>query len=78
MRSEKVERKQQEIEEKNRCIEQLSQEITELHNRTAALLQEIRETEEKISVNSAGYLHASEHMKDRIAGDIQRIKQHVM
>lgn len=77
MRDEKVERKQQEREEKSRRIEQLSAEITELHSRIEVLQNEILETEERISINNAGYRQAAERIKTRIESDLEKIRQYV-
>lgn len=74
---EKVRSKQQEMEEKNRRIQQLSQEITDLHNKIAVLQNEVKENEEKLQSNNNSYETESVIMKNKIATDIEKIKQHI-
>jgi len=74
---EKVINKKLEIEEKNKKIQQLSREIKDLQNKMMALQKEIKESEEKIENNSTGYKTESDHMKNKIQSDIEKIKQHI-
>jgi chromosome segregation ATPase len=74
---EKVINKKLEIEEKNKKIQQLSQEIEDLQNKMMVLQNEIKENEEKIENNSTGYKTESNHMKNKIQSDIEKIKQHI-
>lgn len=74
---EKVHGKKKEIGAKAARIEQLTKEIEALQRQIAMLNDEIRENEEKIQSNSGGYKAASEKMKAKIAGDIEKIKQHI-
>jgi peptidoglycan hydrolase CwlO-like protein len=74
---EKVQSKQQAMDEKKERIQQLTQEITALHNELATLQNEIKENEEKIWSNNNGYKTAAENMKTKITSDIEKIKQHV-
>ena len=74
---EKVINKKLEIEEKNKKIQQLSREIEDLQNKMMVLQKEIKESEEKIENNSTGYKTESDHMKNKIQSDIEKIKQHI-
>jgi len=74
---EKVHGKKNEVEEKNRRIQQLAQEISELQNQVALLLNEIKDNEDKIEASTGGYKAASKAMKNKILSDIQKIQQHI-
>ena len=74
---EKVINKKLEIEEKNKRIQQLSKEIEDLQNKMMVLQNEIKENEEKIENNSTGYKTESDHMKNKIQADIEKIKKHI-
>jgi len=74
---EKVINKKLEIEEKKKKIQQLSHEIEDLQNKMMVLQNEIKENEEKIENNSTGYKTESDHMKNKIQSDIEKIKQHI-
>ena len=75
--AEKVQGKQQEIIQKNQRIEQLTREMSDLQNQIQLLQLEVKENEEKIESNTGGYKAAAENMKQQIALDIERIKQHI-
>ena len=75
--AEKVQAKQQEIVQKQQRIEQLKREMGDLKNQIQLLQLEVKENEEKIESNTGGYKVASENMKQQIALDIARIKQHI-
>lgn len=74
---EKVHGKEKEIQAKSARIAQLSKEINELHQQIAALNNEVRENMEKIENNSGGYKAECERMRQRISGDIEKIKQFI-
>ena len=74
---EKVHQKKIEAEDKNKRILQLSQEIQVLQEQVLALQQEINENEDKIEASTGGYKIVSDHMKQRIQTDIQKIKQFI-
>ncbi|GAB2811742.1 kinetochore Spc7 family protein [Ferruginibacter profundus] len=75
--AEKVQAKQQEILNKQQRMEQLQREIADLQNQIQLLHAEVKENEEKIENNTGGYTTASENMKQQIALDIEKIKQHI-
>jgi hypothetical protein len=75
--AEKVQAKQQEIVNKQQRMEQLQREIADLQNQIQLLHAEVKENEEKIESNTGGYKTASENMKQQIALDIEKIKQHI-
>lgn len=75
--AEKVQAKQQEIVQKQQRIEQLTRELSDLQNQIQLLELEVKENEEKIESNTGGYKAAAAKMKQQIALDIERIKQHI-
>jgi len=74
---EKVHGKKQSAEEKQKRIQQLQNEIQQLQNEIEVLQKEIQDNEEKIETNTGGYKIASVNMKNRIAQDIEKIKQYI-
>src|ERR1044072_7196936 len=74
---EKVHEKKKTMAEKANRIQQLTQEITNLQQELQQLQQEILENEEKIEANTGGYKAESEALKNRIATDIEKIKQYI-
>ncbi|MGC4103561.1 hypothetical protein [Ferruginibacter sp.] len=74
---EKVQGKQQEIAAKQQRMEQLSREIDDLQKQIQLLQLEVKENEEKIASNTGGYKAALENMRQQIANDIIKIKQHI-
>lgn len=72
---EKVQGKKAAIDEKMKKIEALSKEITILNESIGIMKQEIKENEEKISVNSAGYNAEFNLIRNRINQDVEKIKQ---
>lgn len=74
---EKVHAKQKEIEAKTARIQELAREIDELHRQIAVLNGEINENMEKIENNTGGYKAECESMRNRIANDIEKIKQYI-
>ncbi len=75
--AEKVQAKQQEVVRKQQRIEQLNRDMGDLQNQIQLLQLEVKENEEKIESNTGGYKVASEKMKQQIALDIAKIKQHI-
>lgn len=75
--NEKVQSKQQEIKNKQHRMEQLNREISDLQQQIQLLQVEVKENEEKIESNTGGYKISSEKMKQRILGDIEKIKRHI-
>jgi hypothetical protein len=75
--AEKVQAKQQDIQNKQQRIEQLSREMTDLQNQNQLLQTEVKENEEKIDNNTGGYKAASANMRQQIQNDIEKIKQHL-
>jgi hypothetical protein len=74
---EKVQARQQEMENKNNRIRQLSKEITELQQQITVLQKEVAENEEKIRNSSGGYEVELENMKNKISADIEKIRRHI-
>jgi hypothetical protein len=73
----KVKAKRNEVDEKNRRIQQLSQEISNLQSSILTLTQEISESEEKLRVSTTGYSSALEETKNSILVNIEKIKTHI-
>jgi hypothetical protein len=74
---EKVHEKKKVMEDKANRIQQLTQEITSLQQELQQLQQEVLENEEKIEANTGGYKAESEALQQRIASDIEKIKQYI-
>jgi len=74
---EKVVEKKRQMEEKAQRIQQLTQEISALQNDLLNTQAEIKENEAKIEANTGGYKYESEAMKNRIARDIEKIKNYI-
>jgi peptidoglycan hydrolase CwlO-like protein len=73
----KVKAKRNEVDEKNRRIQQLSEEISNLQAAIVTLTQEISESEEKLRVSTSGYSSALEDTKNGIRVNIEKIKTHI-
>lgn len=74
---EKVQSKQQEIENNAIRIKALSNEIIELQNKITLLQQEVKENEEKIESNSGAYMQEMQWMKNKMLQDVEKIERYV-
>jgi hypothetical protein len=74
----KVEKRRNEMNEAQMCIQQLSQEIVALQQRMALLAREIAENETKIDSNAAAYTEAMADSRNKLLQDIEKIRQHIL
>lgn len=73
----KVQSRKQEIANKQQRLQQLTREISDITAEIAQLSGEVKESEEKIRTNSEGYQQQLAVTKQRIAENIEKIKQHI-
>jgi hypothetical protein len=74
---EKVQARKKEVGDKQQRIEALTKEISAISNQITLLTTEVKENEEKIRSNAAGYQEELSRRKQRICDDIEKIKQHI-
>ncbi len=74
---EKVSNRSAEAEEKAKRIVLLTQEIQHLRDEIAAIEEEVRQNQEKLSVNGNAYAFESQRRKQQISNDIEKINQYI-
>lgn len=75
--AEKVKARQEEITVRNKRIEELAREMDDLQHTVLLLQMEVKESEEKIVLNTASYKACAGKKKKEITEDIEKIKQHI-